>query len=108
MLIRSLSRRPWQRGESCSWLMKTSTALILGTAVGMVGGAVLAQQSMGKHGRDLFSGRPLRRLAALGHLSGHPSVDTVRLLNDYIAWEDKPMLKRRARSIARRMEGELA
>ncbi len=84
------------------------TALLLGIATGTAAGVVLAQQSMDKHRRDLFSARSLRRLAALGHLSAHPSVDTVRLLNDYIAWEQKPMLKRQARSIVRRMEGVLA
>lgn len=70
-------------------------------------GLALAQHSMGRHRRDLFSERRLRRLAALGHLSSHPSVETVRLLNDYVAWERQPMLRRRAQAIMRRMELEL-
>lgn len=78
-------------------------AFVVGTALG----AVFAQRSMGRHRRDLFSSRPLRRLSALGYLSGHPSVDTVHLLHDYVAWETHPMLLRRAQAIAKRMEAKL-
>ena len=85
-----------------------SLALLTGLAAGAIVGVVLAQRSMGKHRRDLFSGRPLRRLAALGHLSNNPSVDTVRLLSDYVTWEQQPMLRRRAQAIVRRMEAQLA
>jgi hypothetical protein len=63
---------------------------------------------MGRHRQDLFSRRPLRRLSALGYLSGHPSVEAVRLLRDYLAWEEHPMLRRRAQAIVRRMEAKLA
>lgn len=86
---------------------KTKT-LLTAFGVGTVLGLVVAQHSMGRHRRDLFSGRPLRRLAALGYLSGHPSVDTVQLLRDYVAWEQRPMLRRRAGAIVRRMEAKLA
>lgn len=75
--------------------------------VGTVIGAVLAQHSMGKYRRNLFSGHPLRRLSALGYLNGHPSVEAVRLLRDYLAWEEHPILRRRAESIVRRMESKL-
>ncbi len=70
-------------------------------------GVALAQHSMGRHRRDLFSSRPLRRLSALGYLNGNPSVDAVRLLRDYLAWEQNPMLQRRAEMIVRRMETKL-
>jgi hypothetical protein len=80
---------------------------VLAVAVGTAVGAMYAQRSMGRHRRDLFSVRPLRRLAALGYLSGHPSVETVRLLHDYLAWEKHPMLLRRAQAISRRMEAKL-
>ena len=75
--------------------------------LGTVVGALYLQRSMGRHRRDLFSGRPLRRLSALGYISGHPSVDSVHLLHDYLAWETHPMLLRRAQAIARRMEAKL-
>jgi len=76
-------------------------------AVGFVVGTALAQRSMGRSRSALFSARPLRRLAALGYLSGHPSVASVRVLKDYLAWEEHPALRRRARSIVHRMEANL-
>jgi len=75
-----------------------------GAVLGLTAGWVLAQRRIGTHRRDLFSGRPLRRLAALGFLAGHEEIETVRLLRDYLAWERQPMLRRRAESILRRME----
>lgn len=76
-------------------------------AAGMVGGWVFAQQRLVRHSRDLFSPRPLRRLAALGFLAGQNGVETIRLLRDYLAWETRPMLRRRATNIVRRMEATL-
>ena len=82
-------------------------ALLIGVGLGAMIGIMVAQRSMGRHRRDLFSPRPLRRLAALGYLNGHPSVEGVRLLRDYLAWEAQPLLRRRAASIVRRMEERL-
>lgn len=82
-------------------------AALIGLGFGAALGTVLAQHSMGKHRRDLFSAHPLRRLSALGYLNGHPSVEAVRLLRDYLSWEQHPILKRRAERIARRMEAKL-
>ncbi len=78
-----------------------------GMAFGAVAGWVMAQRRLESHRRDLFSPRPLRRLAALGFLAGQDGVDTVRLLRDYLAWERQPMLRRRAEAIVRRMEETL-
>ena len=80
------------------------SALLGGTLVG----ALIAQRSMGRWRSSLFSPRPLRRLAALGYLSGHPGPEAVRVLRDYLAWEDHPALRRRAEAIMRRMEQKLA
>jgi hypothetical protein len=79
------------------------SALAAGTLVG----ALVAQRSMGRWRNSLFSPRPLRRLAALGYLSGHPGPEAVRVLRDYLAWEDHPALRRRAEAIMRRMESKL-
>ena len=78
------------------------------TAVGFLAGALLAQRSMGRWRNALFSARPLRRLAALGYLSGHPGVEAVQVLRDYLAWEEHPALRRRAEVIVRRMEAKLS
>ena len=82
-------------------------ALLIGLVAGTTAGAFLAQQSMDRHRRQLFSGRPLRRLSALGYLNSHPSVEGVHLLQDYLAWEKHPVLRRRAEAISRRMEAKL-
>jgi hypothetical protein len=82
-------------------------AALLTFGLGSLVGVALAQESMGRHRSDLFSGRPLRRLSALGFLSGNPSVETVRLLHDYLEWEQHPMLRRRADGIVRKMEAKL-
>ncbi len=75
---------------------------------GAMAGWTLAQRRLATHQRDLFSPRPLRRLAALGFLAGQTGVDTIRLLRDYLAWERQPMLRRRAQSILRGLEATLA
>ncbi len=87
--------------------MRSSRWAVMAFGVGAVLGVLLAQQSMGRHRQDLFSSRPLRRMAALGYLAGHPTVDSVRLLHDYLAWETHPILLRRARGIVRRMQAKL-
>jgi hypothetical protein len=88
--------------------MKSRTWLFVGGMLaGAAGGWLLGQQRFSHHRRDLFSPRPLRRLAALGFLAGQDGVDTVRLLRDYLAWERQPMLRRRAEAIVRRMEATL-
>jgi hypothetical protein len=76
--------------------------------VGAAAGWVLAQRRLAFHRRDLFSPRPMRRLAALGYLAGQGGVETVRLLRDYLSWERQQVLRRRAESILRRLESALA
>ncbi len=78
-----------------------------GMATGATAGWMLAQRRLATHQRDLFSPRPLRRLAALGYLAGQTGVDTIRLLRDYLAWERQPVLRRRAQAILRDVEATL-
>jgi hypothetical protein len=62
---------------------------------------------MVRHRRGLFSPHPLRRLAALGYLRSYPNVDNVLLLRDYLAWEQRPMLRKRASAVLEDMESQL-
>ena len=78
-----------------------------GAMVGAAAGWVLAQRRLTFHRRDLFSPRPMQRLAALGYLAGQGGVETVRLLRDYVSWERQPVLRRRAETILRRLESNL-
>jgi hypothetical protein len=82
-------------------------ALLFGILAGGVAGWLVAGAQARHHSEDLFSPRPIRRLAALRHLAAAPAVETVRVLRDYAAWEPHPYLKRRAVALARRMESAL-
>ena len=81
-----------------SWLVG---AAALG---GMLLGWNAAQRHLVRHRRDLFSPRPLRRLAALSWLEGEGGPESVGLLQDYLAWETRPLLRRKASGLIRRLE----
>jgi len=89
-------------------LVKIGLGALLGAAVLGVVGVYLARDQMARHQRELFSPQPLRRLAALGYLKGQPAVDNVLLLRDYLAWEERPLLRKRAAGILAGMESDLA
>jgi hypothetical protein len=76
---------------------------LAGIAVGMVVWSLQIQRSR----RALFSPSPVRRLAALGHLAGQPGVETAQLLTEYVRWETRSMLRRRAERILGRMKRRL-
>ncbi len=97
------------REESLTWKVVRAAALgVLGVAAIGGLGVWLARDQMTRHQSDLFSPHPVRRLAALGYLRAHPAVDNVLLLRDYVAWEERPMLRRRATAILSEMEKDLA
>ena len=79
----------------------------LGFAAGAALGAVVWSRLQKQYRRDLFSRHPLRRLAALSYLRGRPTVNTARLLREYVAWEHSPILRRRGVSLMRRLEKQL-
>lgn len=86
---------------------RRAALLVGGTAIGVALGWWLARRHVERHRADLFSGRPSRRWSALAGLAEVPRVDTVHLLRDYLTWEPRPLLRRRARAIVRRMEAAL-
>ena len=88
-------------------IVKIGLGALLGAAVLGVVGVYLARDQMARHQRELFSPQPLRRLAALGYLKGQPAVDNVLLLRDYLAWEERPLLRKRAAGILATMERQL-
>ena len=81
-------------------------------AVGFVGGfaagVLLWSREQHARRRDLFSTRPMRRFAALSYLRGQRTPETASLLRDYIRWEQREDLKRRARRLLDRVERQLA
>ena len=84
---------------------KAVTAGFLG---GLIIGLLVWGAQIQRCRRDLFSRSPVRRLAALGYISGRPSVDAARLLTEYVSWERRPILRRRAERLLRRMESGLS
>lgn len=89
-------------------LRTTAFTLIALSAVAAVG-VLLVRDQISRSKRDLFSPHPLRRLAALEYLGGGPaSVDTVLLLRDFLAWEPRPLLRKRAHAVLARLEAALA
>lgn len=81
--------------------------LTVGAAVAL--GVVVVHDQIARHRRELFSSRPLRRMAALSYLAGRDAtVEAVQLLRDFVAWEPKPIIRRRAIRILNRMESRLA
>jgi hypothetical protein len=81
---------------------------VLATAAAGLVALWFLQRQIRIHRRDLFSPRPFRRLAALGHIGREPaSVDAIRLLRDFIAWEPRGHLRARAQAIMDRMTNEV-
>jgi len=80
----------------------------LGLAAGAVAGYGWWTREQVINQRALYSDRPLRRLAALGWVSGQPGVESVLLLREYLTWEQNPVLQRRARRLLARFENALA
>ena len=95
--------RPFARRDHAPAVPPTGLA-----AIGFVGGIAVGMLAwswpLEAFSRNLFSSSPVRRFAALGYLSGRPSVDTARLLRDYIRWESHPLLRRRGEQVLRQVE----
>lgn len=85
------------RAGGAAWV---AAGVIMGLTVGLLGWSVHQHRSR----RSLFNQQPVKRLAALGYLRAHPSVDSARLLRDYLRWEPHPLLRRNARRVLRRTE----
>ncbi len=97
-----------EQDDQAGTAWKIAGAALLGAAAAIGLGIYLARDQMQRHRRDLFSPHPLRRLAALGYLKAHPSVDDVPLLRDYLTWEERPLLVKRASAVLTGLEEALA
>jgi hypothetical protein len=90
-------------------IVKITGFVVLGIATATMLGALVLRGQIARHGRDLFSSHPLRRMAALSFLARRKeaTIDAVQLLRDFVATETRPLLRRRARKILARMERRL-
>ncbi len=96
--------RRTRRGRSEWEDAKAVTAGFLG---GLIIGLLVWSTQIRRCRRDLFSKSPVRRLAALGYIGGRPGVGAARLLTEYVRWERRPGLRRRAERLLRRMQAQL-
>jgi hypothetical protein len=86
-------------------IVRTTAFALLAVGAMAAMGVLLVRDQISRSRRDLFSPHPLRRLAALEYLGGVPaSVDTVLLLRDFLAWEQRPLLRKRAQAVLLRLE----
>jgi hypothetical protein len=84
--------------------LRTAGFTVLAAAAAGALAAMIIRGQISRHQRDLFNPRAFRRLAALGHINREAaSVDLIRLLHDFIAWEPRQMLRERAQVIVDRM-----
>lgn len=75
---------------------------------GVVAGLFVWSMQMQRFRRELFSRSPLKRFAALGYLGGSAaSLETAQLLTEYLRWENKSVLRKRAERLLRRMNDQL-
>ncbi len=89
-------------------IIKTTALILVALGLAAAVSALVVRDQIARHRRELFSSHPLRRLAALGYLGGRDAtVDTVRLLRDFVAWEPRPLIRRRAALLLARMEEQL-
>jgi hypothetical protein len=87
--------------------LRTAGLTVLAAAAAGALAAWIIRGQISRFQRDLFSPRAFKRLAALGHISREPaSIDLIRLLRDFIAWEPRKMLRERAQAIVDRMMSE--
>jgi hypothetical protein len=92
---------------SAEWGSRQAKAVTAGLLGGLVLGAAVWSSLIRRSRRELFSKNPVKRLAALGYLSGQPGLDNARILVDYVAWERHPVLRRRGERVLRRMQTTL-
>ncbi len=103
-------RVDWERASDSGRTFGTVPAGLLlgaGFAGGLAVGAAVWDRLMAGSRRGLFSAHPMSRYHALSYLAARPSVDTARLLRDYLRWETHPLLRRRARRVLRAVEASL-
>ncbi len=100
-------RDDWARGAGSGLGVPISALLGAGFAGGLLAGAAVWDRLMAGSRRGLFSPHPMSRYHAVSYLAARPSVDTARLLRDYLRWEEHPLLRRRARRVLRAVEASL-
>lgn len=96
-----------RRSEDGKTRVPAGVLLAAGFFGGVAIGAAVGEGLVAGGRRGLFSRSPMRRYSAVSYLGARPSVDTARLLRDYVRWEPHPVLRRRARRVLAALEAAL-
>jgi hypothetical protein len=88
-------------------LVRGSSYSLFGFTTGALAGLFVWSSIRHNFRRELFSRRPLARFVALTYLSSRPTVETVRLLRDYVRWEQRPALRQRGVRLLQTVESRL-
>ena len=88
--------------------MRAGSLFSMSMLGGFLAGFALWSRQQQSDRQRLFSRNPVRRLAALGFLRSQQDEQTATLLREYVVWEPKPELRRRARRLLRRVERSIA
>ena len=86
---------------------KAARLVAAGFVGGVAAGGLVWSQLQRQFRHDLFSSSPFRRVAALGFLRARPGLATAQILREYIAWEQRPLLRARGARMLRRLEAAL-
>jgi len=87
----------------------SGVTLFAGAALlGLAGGWLLAQRHDRIHASNLFADAAWKRFAALGWLEREGDPESLPLLHDYLAWEQTPTLRHRARRLVHALEATIA
>jgi hypothetical protein len=84
-------------------ILQTTAVTLLAVAAAAAVGVLLVRDQISRHRRDLFSPHPLQYLG-----SETASVDAILLLRDFLAWEPRPLLRRRAAAVLAQLEESLS
>lgn len=88
-------------------LVRSSRYSLFGFTAGALAGLFVWSSIRHNFRRELFSRRPIARFVALSYLSSRPTLETVRLLRDYVRWEQRPALRRRGARLLQSVESRL-
>jgi hypothetical protein len=82
--------------RSHHWRTSTVPYALAGLASGVLLGAFVWRRQQAAAHDQLFAESAMQRAAAIGWVERTPSVENAHLLRDYIRWERRPALRRRA------------
>jgi hypothetical protein len=88
-------------------IIRRSGLTLAGFVAGIVAGSLVWTGVRHNYRGQLFSRSALERFVALTYLAAHPTLETARLLGDYVRWEKRTLLRKQGARLLRTVEGRL-